>query len=208
MERERGGRGGDAPRDAAVRWLAARGATVRFFAEADNCVRPRDGEEGDAAPFLIEVQGTPNLFHELAHIVLLGRIAKDHATEHSRIPFQLEQEHGRRLFAEELACCIASCAWHPGSDTDARAWLDEQVGIQPCFFGMEGELPRFLAACERALATDRAGFAAICARALAEIGVALRAGGLPEGAATPPRRFEPFTEWRALLLRNGVAPTG
>lgn len=197
-----------AVREAAVRWLAAQGATVRFFAEADNCVRPREERDGDAAPFLIEVQGTQNLFHELAHIVLLGRVAKDHATEYARIPFQLTAAHGRRLLVEELACCIASCAWHPGSDADAQAWLDEQVGIQPCFFGMEEELARFLAECERALAADRARFAATSARALAEVRAALLAGGLPIAAATPPRHFEPLAEWRALLLRHGVAPIG
>jgi hypothetical protein len=104
----------DALAQAATRALASRGAEVRFFAGADNSVRPRepaDGEAGgarDAAgnllPFIVEVEGVPNLFHELAHVLLLGRVEKDHGTRASEIPFDLATPKGRRLLFEELAC--------------------------------------------------------------------------------------------------------
>src|SRR5262245_33052944 len=74
---------------AATRALASLGAEVRFAADAENCVRHREPGEAcaragatpaDAArlPFVIEIQGLPNLLHELAHVVLLGRVEKDH----------------------------------------------------------------------------------------------------------------------------------
>ncbi len=187
---------------AAIRWLEANEATVRFFAAADNCVRRREADEAGTRAFVIEVQGVQNLFHELAHVVLLGRVAKDHATEYSRIPFRLDDDRGRTLLHEELACCLASCAWHPGPRAAAVAWLDEQVGIQPCFFGMEGDLGRFLAACERALAADRERFVATCQRALDGVREALIAGGMAETEARPPHHFEPLVEWTALCRRQ------
>ena len=119
----------DAKRDAAdllsaaVSALRAAGAEVRLFPEAENCVRRREPDERSADarddpaanPFVIEVQGLPNLLHELAHVVLLGRVEKDHATDYRAIPFDLRSMAGRRLFFEELACCAASCAFHPGA---------------------------------------------------------------------------------------------
>jgi len=207
--------GGDAPGAddgalfaAAARWLAARGAEVRLFADADNCVRPREPGEavaagGDAArlPFVVEVQGFPNLVHELAHVVLLGRVAKDHATAAAAIPFDLGGERGRALFLDELACCVASCAWHHGPDAATTAWFDEQVAIQPCFFRGDGDLRAFLRDADAAIARDPAACVATCGRAHDGVRDALVAGGLAASAAAPRRRFEPLEQWRTLVRR-------
>ena len=180
--------------EAATAWLAARGAEVRVFAEAENCVRRRDP---GVAPFVVEVQGVPNLLHELAHVVLLGRVEQDHATEYARIPFDLACEHGRALLFDELACCVASCAWHPGDDEDAKAWFAEQVGIQHVFFGF-AELPRFLAAADVPLRTHARDLAATIARALSGVELALRSAGAPAETARPRRSIDPHRWWQSL----------
>lgn len=185
---------------AAVARLAAMGAEVRTFAGADNCVRRRDPGEPCALPrqdparlpFVVEVEGVPNLLHELAHVVLLGRVEKDHATDYSKIPFDLASARGRELLFEELACCATSCAWHPGSDADAHAWFAEQVGIQHCFFGFESS-PPFLAAADEQLRAHEPEAAATVARAHAELKAVL-------GPA--PRRFDFTAEWRRRVDRS------
>jgi hypothetical protein len=188
----------------AVARLAALGAEVRIFAGADNCVRCREEGEPSAnprlnatrLPFVVEVEGVPNLLHELAHVVLLGRVEKDHATEYSKIPFDLTSERGRELLFDELACCATSCAWHPGSDADARAWFAEQVGIQHCFFGFPDDATgrvRFLAAADAAVRDHEAPLLATVARARAGL----------EAVLGPPRRaFDFVTEWRALVAQS------
>lgn len=202
--------GGDALLIAASRALERLGAEVRLFAEAENCVRRREAGEpctregatpADAArlPFVIEVQGLPNLLHELAHVVLLGKVEKDHGTPYSKIPFDLTTPDGRRLLFEELACCVASASLHPGSDADAQAWFAEQVGIQGCFFGFEGDrLPALLAAIAREVASHHGELDEIVARAHARIAVALTSAGAPPDVAMPPRRFDFDAGWRAL----------
>lgn len=201
----------DALAQAATRALAARGAEVRVFAGADNSVRPREAGDGDAdgardaagnrLPFLVEVEGIPNLFHELAHVLLLGRVAKDHGTRASEIPFDLATPKGRRLLFEELACCVASASWHPGTDADADAWFAEQVGIQDCFFGMQGDLPRFFAAAEREVAAHRAELDACIARAHELLSAALADAGATPAIARPARRHDFDRGWRLLRAR-------
>src|SRR5262249_53867831 len=179
----------DALMSAASRALASRGAEVRVFAGADNSVRPREpGDErgardasGKLLPFVVEVEGVPNLFHELAHVVLLGRVEKDHGTRAAEIPFDLASARGRKLLFEELACCVASASWRPGSDAEADAWFAEQVGIQDCFFGMQGELKNFLAAARREVAAHRAELDACIARAHDLVSAALAEAGAPPG---------------------------
>ena len=142
--------------DALVEAFAHLGGSVRLFPDARNLVRPR--EEGDgvqpvAVPdsvqashsFVIEVQGVPNLLHELGHAVLVGRLERDHGTDFAAIPFSLDSEEGRRLLFEELSCCVLSCRWHPGDLEQAHEWFDEQVGIQSLFFGAERDPEAFLA---------------------------------------------------------------
>jgi hypothetical protein len=194
---------------AATRALASLGGEVRLFADAENCVRRREAGEpcmapsGDATslPFVIEVQGLPNLLHELAHVVLLGRVEKDHGTPYSKIPFDMATPDGRRLLLEELACCVASASFHPGSDADAQAWFEEQVGIQDCFFGCDGDPKRLLGAIAREVAAHREALDDVIARAHARLAVALTKAGAPPEVALPPRRFHFEEGWRRLAGR-------
>jgi len=186
--------------------LKALGAEVRVFADADNCVRRREpGEpcerpEDDPAslPFVIEVQGVPNLLHELAHVVLLGRVERDHATEYAKIPFDLASAAGRRLLLEEIACCAASSRFHPGGDDDARDWFVEQVGIQGLFFGFERDPEGFVAAAGAQLSAHRAELDAVIERASAGVESALRRGGAPDAAARPRRAAALDGWWREI----------
>jgi len=199
----------DALAQAATRALAARGAEVRVFAGADNSVRPREPGDGDGPrdaaghllPFVVEVEGVPNLFHELAHVLLLGRVEKDHGTRASEIPFDLATPRGRKLLFEELACCVASASWHPGSDAEADAWFAEQVGIQDCFFGMQGDHPRFFAAAEREVAANRAELDACIARAHELVSAALAEAGEAGERTGPVRRYEFDRGWRFMRAR-------
>jgi hypothetical protein len=191
----------DALAHAASRALAARGAEVRVFAGADNSVRPREPGDAGALPFVVEVEGVPNLFHELAHVLLLGRVEKDHGTRASEIPFDLATPRGRKLLFEELACCVASASWHPGSDAEADAWFAEQVGIQDCFFGMQGDLSRFFAAAEREVAAHRAELDACIARAHELMSAALAESTATGERTQPARRYDFDRGWRLLRAR-------
>lgn len=200
----------DALLTAATRALASLGAEVRLFADAENCVRRRESGEpcaggGDAArfPFVIEVQGLPNLLHELAHVVLLGRVEKDHATPYAKIPFDLTTDDGRRLLFEELCCCVASASFHEGDDAQAQAWFAEQVGIQGCFFGFEDDVPRMVAAIAREVAGHRGELDATIERAHVRLAIALGAAGAPPEVALPRRRFDFDEGWRALAGSTG-----
>jgi hypothetical protein len=187
----------------------ARGAEVRIFEEAENCLRRREPGEActfrglsgassarpAALPFVVEVQGIPNLLHELAHVLLLGRVEKDHATEYGRIPFDLTTPDGRRLLFEELACCVASCCWHPGDDAAAQAWFEEQIGIQDVFFGFDGDLARFFAAVAFESSAHRAQLRSTVDRAVAGIEAALAAVGAPGDVARGRRRRSFETLW-------------
>ncbi len=196
---------------AATAALQAFGAEVRLFADADNCVRPRElGErcQGPAVstdparlPFVIEVQGVPNLFHELAHVVLLGRVAKDHATEYARIPFDLATPFGRARLFEELACCAASSAWHPGGDDEAHAWFDEQVGIQHCFFDLRHEPRGFVIAADVPIGAFGGELDEVCRRAWSGVERALRSAGAPDAIAQPQRAFPLAVPWQRLRAK-------
>lgn len=141
--------------EALCRACARLGGEVRRFAEAENLVRAREGNEDPGPSHVLEVQGVPNLLHEVLHIVQVGEILPDHGTEYGQIPFDPASASGRRLLFEELACCIVSARWHPGDEPAARAWYEEQVGIQGLFFGQEPEaFPRQIEPLVRAQRTE------------------------------------------------------
>jgi hypothetical protein len=190
--------------EAGRRALRARGGELRVLANADNCVRRRETGEpcadgsADAAalPFVVEVEGLPNLLHELAHVVLLGRLEKDHATEYARIPFDLASAHGRALLFDELACCLVSCDWHPGGAADAQAWFEEQVGIQGHFFGFAERPADFAKAVTREAAAHGADLERAIARARDGLAQLLREGGA-SAVAVRPRHAAAFgARWR------------
>jgi len=186
---------------AACRGLATLGAEVRIFAGAENCVRRREPSEPAGSPFVIEVEGVPNLFHELAHVVLLGRVEKDHGTPYARIPFDLTTPDGRRLLFDELACCVASASFHPGDDVAAQAWFEEQIGIQGCFFGFENDAAGLLAAIAREVAAHRVELDARIARACAGLAAGLIEADATPADAAPRRRFDFDRGWSGLAHR-------
>lgn len=100
----------------------------------------------------VEVEGLPNLLHELVHVALAGRLADDHGYDYGAIPYDLATIGGRSVLWEEIACCVVSCAYlaPPGEDatTTIDAWFAEQLGIQPLFYGMEGDPVAFFARVE------------------------------------------------------------
>ena len=105
------------------------------------------------------------------------------------------------MLFEELACCVVSASWHPGSDADADAWFAEQVGIQDCFFGMQGDLPRFFAAAEREVAAHHAELDACIARAHELVSAALAESEATGERTRPSRRYDFDRGWRLLRAR-------
>jgi hypothetical protein len=97
----------------------------------------------------IDVEGLPNLLHELVHVALAGRLADDHGYDYGAIPYDLATPSGRAVLWEEIACCVVSCAYLLGPDPGARArvdaWFAEQLEIQPLFYGLEREPAAFFA---------------------------------------------------------------
>lgn len=97
----------------------------------------------------IDVEGLPNLLHELVHVALAGRLADDHGYDYGAIPYDLATACGRAILWEEIACCVVSCAYLLGPDPGARArvdaWFAEQLEIQPLFYGFEAEPAAFFA---------------------------------------------------------------
>jgi hypothetical protein len=153
--------------------LARLGAVVRFRPDAENSVRALC----DAAPFgprapaplaglpaafdrhaepvvVIDVAGLPNLLHELVHVALAARLGDDHGFDYRAIPYDLAQASGRAVLWDELSATVVSCAYllsgaGPTDWVRVDAWFDEQLGIQPVFYGMEDDPSRFWATVPR-----------------------------------------------------------
>lgn len=137
--------------DNALRLRVAAERVRPFAPRAPAAVPPgpwlRDGDGECLA--VIEVEGLPNLLHELVHVALAGRLADDHGYDYGAIPYDLGSASGRAVLWEEIACCVVSCAYlHPSgaaSRTGVDAWFAEQLGIQPVFYGMEHDAAAFFA---------------------------------------------------------------
>ena len=97
----------------------------------------------DAPIAVIEASGLPNLLHELVHVALAGQLADDHGIDYRAIPYDLGTLVGREVLWDELAACVVSCAYLLGGSrqtaswTRVDGWFDEQLGIQPIFYGMD-----------------------------------------------------------------------
>lgn len=126
--------------DNAIR-MAVSGDRARPFAPRAPAPMPAWPVHEGPAVARVEVEGLPNLLHELVHIALAGTLADDHGYDYRAIPYDLATVAGRSVLWEEIACCVVSCAWLAGSDSNAmdtmHAWFAEQLGIQPLFYGME-----------------------------------------------------------------------
>jgi hypothetical protein len=179
--------------DNLIRRLPGPGLATSTPAEISGGLPDPDARKGTAVAE-VSVQGLPNLLHELVHVVLADRLDDDHGIDYHAIPFDLREASGRRVLFEELACCVASCAYlsRPlhrvgGRETELEtarrvdAWFAEQIEIQPIFYGMEDDLAGFLDRVEavakrhRDELDDVMGLAyARCEAALAEVGAAPR----------------------------------
>jgi len=132
--------------------LRVESARVRAFAPRAPAVWPPGPAEALRAGerlAVIDVEGLPNLLHELVHVALAGRLADDHGYDYGAIPYDLGSPAGRGVLWEEIACCVVSCAYlvpaGAASRTNVDAWFAEQLGIQPLFYGMEHEPAAFFA---------------------------------------------------------------
>jgi hypothetical protein len=154
--------------------LQSLGAAVSVYSGADNALRmcvpasrvrsfaprapaawppgPIAHAPDDATLAILEVEGLPNLLHELVHVALAGGLADDHGYDYGAIPYDLASADGRAVLWEEIACCVVSCAYlfRPGAASHATvdAWFAEQLGIQPVFYGMEDDPAAFFATVE------------------------------------------------------------
>lgn len=158
--------------------LRVLGAEVRIRTDGENCVRairptPAFGARGpgewahvwpprppEAPPVaVVEACGLPNLLHELVHVALAGQLADDHGIDYQAIPYDLRTPAGRAVLWDEVAACVVSCAYLRVAPSDGAdwvrvdGWFDEQLGIQPVFYGMDDDpdafwtmLPRLRAA--------------------------------------------------------------
>ncbi len=136
--------GGDAAlRRSLARAFARAGGAARVAPGAGNLVRRSLRADGVPLPFVVEVEGLPNLLHEFVHFVLRPPLAVDHGFDYSRIPFDTARAEQRRWLWEELACCVVSCAYLAARPERVAPWFAEQVGIQHHFYGFDGP-ERFL----------------------------------------------------------------
>lgn len=188
------------------------GAEVRIHAGAENSVRalaptdpfadpvrgdpagwttpaawfrpPEPALAGDPPRVRIEVEGLPNLLHELVHAALAGRLADDHGFDYGAIPYDTDTIDGRAVLWDELSAAVISCAYlmperEPTADawTRASAWFDEQLGIQPVFYGLEHEPARFWDRVPTLARTHASELTAMTACGYARVDALLRWGG-------------------------------
>jgi len=198
--------GGDAAlRHSLARAFARAGAAVLFAPGAGNLVRRALPADGTPHPFVVEVEGLPNLLHEFVHFVLRPPLAVDHGFDYGRIPFDTARAEQRRWLWEELACCVVSCAYLAGRPDRVEPWFAEQLGIQHHFYGYPGPA-EFLPHVEALVAAHGAELEAVVDEAYAAAAAHLAAAGAADPA--PPRRLD-FAPLFAELLatgRRGSAP--
>lgn len=125
---------------------------------------------------VVEACGLPNLLHELVHVVLAGRLADDHGIDYQAIPYDLGRAAGRAVLWDEVAACVVSCAYLLGAPTDGAdwvrvdGWFDEQLGIQPVFYGMDDDPDAFWSALPRLVAAHAGECDAMIASAYDRVG--------------------------------------
>lgn len=201
--------------------LVAMGARVEIAQGGENLVRAlRDPGPTPGGPTsLVQAEGLPNLLHELAHAVQAGRLGDDYGIDYTAIPFDLDTVAGRAVLWDELCCCVTSCAylWTHGRAARAgappaeiaaevEAWFREQVGIQPVFYGMEGDPGAFVARVGALLGQHRAEAEGALARAYAGIERALTSAGADATVAAAAWRPSIPSLWSVLGWGHSAAP--
>lgn len=99
----------------------------------------------------VQVQGWPNLVHELAHLLQAGSLGEDSGFEYHLVPLDLEDPRGRGYLWDELGACALSCAWGRDCPVWEDAWFAEQVEILAVFFGDEDNPQRFFRRVDRCM---------------------------------------------------------
>ncbi len=179
--------GGDAAlRRALGRALARAGGAVSVRPGAGNLVRRATPADGVSLPFVVEVEGLPNLLHEFVHFVLRPPLAVDHGFDYALIPFDTARPEPRRWLWEELACCVVSCAYLAEQPARVAPWFAEQLGIQHHFYGVDGP-ERFLPHVAALVATHGAELDAVIDEAYAAAAAHLAAVGADDSG--PPRHL-------------------
>jgi hypothetical protein len=178
---------------------------VRVAPGAGNLVRRSLPADGVPLPFVIEVEGLPNLLHEFVHFVLRPPLAVDHGFDYRRIPFDTSESEQRRWLWEELACCVVSCAYLAARPERVEPWFAEQLGIQHHFYGDPGPA-EFLSHVEALVAAHGAELEAVVDDAYAVAAAHLAAAGAAD--PVPPRRlgFAPLFATLLATTRRGSAP--
>jgi hypothetical protein len=186
---------------AVARTLGDRGAEVRIDARGDNLVRRRREDEAHGPAIVVEAQGLANLLHELVHIVRAGVLADDHGIDYGEFPFRIGDVRYRGILWDELAACVVSCAYLPGSDEDIDDWFAEQIETQPLFFGLgPPEFARRLdELCQGPSARD---VEVAVDSAYAGVLRWLREAGAPPALALPPRRPSFEALWARFRARR------
>lgn len=113
----------------------------------ENYIKRREPAQADKLPFVVMVEGLPNLLHELVHYLFAGRADDDHGFDYHQIPYDLERQEHRRVLFEELSCCTISASYLPPAERDP--WFREQVEILGVFYGFDDDPMGFFAAVDR-----------------------------------------------------------
>ncbi|HEY8378524.1 MAG TPA: hypothetical protein VIK91_18645 [Nannocystis sp.] len=166
------------------------GAEVVIAAGDDNLIRTRRADDPGERPFVVVASGLPNLVHEFAHAIQVGRLADDHGFDYGQIPLDLSRPEQRIWLWQELACMAVSCAYAPAGSVDA--WFREQVEIQGVFVGVADGAP-YAALVDATLARYPGELPAVVTAAYDAVARALREAGAADAEAHPPRRL-PFEE--------------
>jgi hypothetical protein len=218
-----------------LRWIASAlrllGADVRIRERAENSVRlvPAALARAFAAPVCaeqaisfaqglrahegpacacIDVEGLPNLLHELVHVVLAGRLDDDHGFDYGAIPYDLERPDGRAVLWNELSACVVSCAYLQTSghaSTRVDAWFDEQLGIQPIFYGRDQEADAFFAELPARVRTHADELARVTSAAYERCAALLRWAGAPVAIAEVAHRHDFVALWLRREHARGAA---
>jgi len=162
--------------DAVVGVLREMGGSVHLDPHGENLVRRRRATEVGECPFVVEVQGWPNLMHEFVHILALGYLEEDSGFNYGWIPLDVTQTLHRKCLWEELSCCVISCnymSFFPTEQSKAPfdcrdsmtmakvlqqtqtviRWFSEQIEILPVFYGLEANPAEFVTLIENCTRT-------------------------------------------------------
>lgn len=178
---------------------------------AEDWFRPPSPALAEASPHArIEIEGLPNLLHEFVHVALAGRLADDHGFDYGAIPYDTDTIDGRAVLWDELSAAVISCAYlmpehdaSPAAWARASAWFDEQLGIQPVFYGLEHEPARFWARVPELARIHADELRAMTACGYARVDALLRWGG--DGGGPRPAALDFWQLWQRRADAQEVA---